>query len=360
VNKNITVAIDAMGGDHGPHITVPAALMALEQDSSINIVLVGLAEAITAELNARGAQVNARLRIHHATEVVSMEESPQSALKNKKDSSMRVSINLVKSGEADACVSAGNTGALMATARFVLKTIAGIDRPAIAGKLPSKHGMTYMLDLGANADCTPEHLLQFAVMGSVMVSCVEEKIAPSVGLLNIGSEDIKGNEVVKQASELLRASHLNFFGNVEGDDIYKGTVDIVVCDGFVGNVALKTSEGLAHMMASFLSQEFKRNWLSKLMALIAMPVIKAFRHRLDPRRYNGASFLGLRGIVVKSHGGADVLAFLNAIQTAAHEARSGMLHRITEQLEIEHIKSNNTLNQETLKPIHTDTPKALA
>jgi glycerol-3-phosphate acyltransferase PlsX len=360
VNKDITVAVDAMGGDHGPHVTVPAVLKALEQDSNINIVLVGLSEAIAAELTARGAKVGARLRIHHATEVVLMDESPQSALKNKKDSSMRVAINLVKSGEASACVSAGNTGALMATARFVLKTIAGIDRPAIAGKLPNKNGMTYMLDLGANADCTPEHLLQFAVMGSVLVSCVEEKVAPKVGLLNIGSEDIKGNEVVKRAGELLRASHLNFFGNVEGDDIYKGTVDVVVCDGFVGNVALKTSEGLAHMMANFLSQEFKRNFLNKLMALVAMPVLKAFKRRLDPRRYNGASFLGLRGIVVKSHGGADVVAYLNAIQTAAHEARSGMLRRITEQLEIEHIKTTNTLNPENLKPIHTDASKAIA
>jgi glycerol-3-phosphate acyltransferase PlsX len=195
-----------------------------------------------------------------------------------------------------------------------------------------------MLDLGANADCTPEHLLQFAIMGAMLVSCVEHKERPSVGLLNIGSEDIKGNEVVKQAGELLRASHLNFYGNVEGNDIYKGTTDVVVCDGFVGNVALKTSEGLAQMMARFLSQEFKRNWMTKLMALIAMPVLKAFKARLDPRRYNGASFLGLRGIVVKSHGGADSFSFYHAIHTAAEESRNGVLRRITEQLEIEHIK----------------------
>lgn len=251
---------------------------------------------------------------------------------------MRVAINLVKSGEANACVSAGNTGALMATARFVLKTLPGIDRPAIAAILPNQKGRTYMLDLGANADCSPEHLLQFAIMGAMLVSCVEHKERPSIGLLNIGSEDIKGNEVVKQASELLRASHLNFYGNVEGTDIYRGTTDVVVCDGFVGNVALKTSEGVAQMMGKFLIAEFKRNWLTKLMGLVALPVLNSFRRKLDPRRYNGASFLGLRGIVVKSHGGADDFAFLHAIKAATEEARSGVLRRITEQLEIEHIK----------------------
>jgi glycerol-3-phosphate acyltransferase PlsX len=335
---DITLAIDAMGGDHGPHVTVPAALEALKQDGEINIVLVGMTDVIETELRAHGAAVGPRLRIHHASEVVAMDESPQSAMKNKKDSSMRVSINLVKSGEAAACVSAGNTGALMATARFVLKTLPGIDRPAIASVLPNKNGQTYMMDLGANADCTPEHLLQFAIMGAMLVSCVEHKERPTVGLLNIGSEDIKGNEVVKRAGELLRASHLNFHGNVEGNDIFKGTVDLVVCDGFVGNVVLKASEGLAHMMGSFLSGEFKRNWLTKLAALVAMPVLKAFKRRLDPRRYNGASFLGLRGIVVKSHGGADSFAFLHAIHTAVEEARSGVLRRITEQLEIEHLQ----------------------
>ena len=344
---DITIAIDAMGGDHGPHVTVPAALAALKQDNQLNIVLVGLVDAIQAELKAHKASTSPRLRIHPATEVVLMHESPQLALKNKKDSSMRVSINLVKSGEAHACVSAGNTGALMATARFVLKTLAGIDRPAIASALPSEKGNTYMLDLGANADCTAEQLLQFAVMGAMLVSCVEHKPNPTVGLLNIGSEDIKGNEVVKQTAELLRASHLNFYGNVEGDDIFKGTVDVVVCDGFVGNVALKTTEGLAHMMGKFLTQEFKRSWLTKIMALGAMPVLKAFKKRLDPRLYNGASFLGLRGIVVKSHGGADAVAFLNAIHVAVEEARSGVLHRITQQLEIEHIKPHASTSFES-------------
>lgn len=342
---DITVAIDAMGGDHGPHVTVPAALQVLKQESELNIVLVGLSDAIEAELRALGASAGPRLRIHHASEVVAMDESPQSAMKNKKDSSMRVAINLVKIGEAHACVSAGNTGALMATARFVLKTLPGIDRPAIASTLPSQQGMTYMLDLGANADCTPEQLLQFAIMGAMLAACVEHKERPTVGLLNIGSEDIKGNETVKLAGELLRASHLNFCGNVEGNDIYKGTVDVVVCDGFAGNVALKASEGLAQMMGRFLTAEFKRNLLTRLMGLIAMPVLKAFKRRLDPRRYNGASLLGLRGIVVKSHGGADSFAFRHAIETAAEEARSGVLRRITEQLEIEHIQS--TLAEET-------------
>ena len=333
----ITLSIDAMGGDHGPHVTVPAALKLLKEDSQLNIVLVGLEDAINAELKARKASAGPRLRIHATTQVVLMDESPQSALKNKKDSSMRVAINLVKTGEANACVSAGNTGALMATARYVLKTLPGIDRPAIASTLPSENGTTHMLDLGANADCTPEHLLQFAIMGAMLVSCVEHNPSPTIGLLNIGSEDIKGNDVVKQAAELLRASHLNFYGNVEGDDIFKGTVDVVVCDGFVGNVALKTTEGLAHMMGKFLTEEFKRNWLTKLMAMCAMPVLKAFKRRLDPRLYNGASFLGLRGIVVKSHGGADEVAFYHAIKVAIDEARSGVLRRITEQLEIEHI-----------------------
>jgi len=342
---DITLAIDAMGGDHGPHVTVPAALDVLKQDNEVNIVLVGLTDAIEAELRAHGASTGPRLRIHHASEVVTMDESPQSALKNKKDSSMRVAINLVKHGEAHACVSAGNTGALMATARFVLKTLPGIDRPAIASTLPSQQGQTYVLDLGANADCTAEHLLQFAIMGAMLVSCVEHKERPTVGLLNIGSEDIKGNEVVKQAGELLRASHLNFYGNVEGNDIYKGTVDLVVCDGFVGNVALKTSEGLAQMMGRFLTLEFQRNPLTKLAALVAMPVLKAFKRRLDPRRYNGASLLGLRGIVVKSHGGADSFGFLHAIETAVEEARSGVLRRISEQLEIEHIQ--NSITEET-------------
>ena len=341
-SRDIVIAIDAMGGDHGPHVTVPAAIRVLKENPNLNIVLVGLQEAIEAELNALRTSPNPRLRVHHASEVVLMDESPQSAMKNKKDSSMRVAINMVKSGEAQACVSAGNTGALMATARFVLKTLPGIDRPAIASTLPSEKGSTFMLDLGANADCTPEHLYQFAIMGAMVVSCVNQIPNPTIGLLNIGSEDIKGNEVVKQAGELLRNSHLNFYGNVEGDDIFKGTTDVVVCDGFVGNVSLKTTEGLAHMMGKFLTQEFKRNWLTKLMALGAFPVLKAFKRRLDPRRYNGASFLGLRGVVVKSHGGADSVGFYHAIHVAMEEVQNGVLKRIQTQLEIEHLASQDS------------------
>ena len=272
---NITVAIDCMGGDHGPHVTVPSAAEYLLADSETDIILVGIPEAIEAELKAIGVSLGPRLRIHSASEVVSMDEAPAFALRYKKDSSMRVAIDLVKSGEALACISAGNTGALLATSRFVLKTIQGIDRPALAVVLPTIKGHTYILDLGANVNCTAEHLLQFGVMGATLVSSVENKKMPSIGLLNIGEEDIKGNEVVKQAAELLRASGLNFYGNIEGDDIYKGTTDVVVCDGFVGNVALKTSEGVAQMLATFLRQEFNRNILTKIAGIVASPVINA-------------------------------------------------------------------------------------
>src|SRR5574340_871646 len=293
---DITVAIDAMGGDHGPHVTVPAALAYLRRDHEANIVLVGLSEPIEAELRAAGAAPGPRLRLHPASEVVTMDDPPALALRNKKDSSLRVAVNLVKSGEAHACVSAGNTGALMAISRFVLKMLPGIERPAIASMLPTLNGHTHVLDLGANVDCSAEHLLQFGIMGAMLVSAVEHKENPTVGLLNIGEEDIKGNEVVKQAAELLRQSHLNFYGNVEGDDIYKGTTDVVVCDGFVGNVALKAFEGLAQMLATFLRQEFTRSWLSRLMALVAMPALKRFKRRVDHRRYNGAALLGLKGV----------------------------------------------------------------
>lgn len=330
---DVTLAIDAMGGDHGTSVTVPAATEYLKQFPGDAIVLVGIPDAIEAELRALGAQTGAHLRIHPATEIVEMDESPQSALRGKKDSSMRVSINLVKSGEAQACVSAGNTGALMATARYVLKTISGIDRPAIASYLPTKKGQVCMLDLGANTDCNAEHLLQFALMGSTLVTALEHKPNPTIGLLNIGSENIKGNEVVKQAAELLRASDLNFYGNVEGNDIFKGTTDVVVCDGFVGNVALKTTEGLAQMLGGFLREEFGRNIFTKLAAIVSMPVLNAFKCRVDPRRYNGASFLGLKGIVVKSHGSADVLAFRCAIERAAEQAREDMLQHISEHIE---------------------------
>ena len=328
----ITVAIDCMGGDHGPHVTVPSAIEYLSRDPEATVILVGIPGAIKAELEAENFISSTRLRIHPASEIVGMDESPALALRNKKDSSMRVALNLVKTGEAQACISAGNTGALLATSRFVLKTIPGIDRPALAVVLPTIKGHTYMLDLGANVNCTAEHLLQFGVMGASLVSSIEKKTAPSVGLLNIGEEEIKGNEVVKQAADLLRSSGLNFYGNVEGDDIYKGTTDVVVCDGFVGNVTLKTSEGLAQMLATYLREEFKRNFLTKIAGAFAMPVINAFKQRVDHRRYNGASFLGLRGIVIKSHGSADSMAFGAAITRAAGEVRGGMLRRISERV----------------------------
>ena len=333
---DVTLAIDAMGGDHGTTVTIPAAVEYLKQFPDDTIILVGIPDAIEAELRTLGMNSGVHLRIHPASEVVGMDEQPQSALRGKKDSSMRVSIDLVKSGEALACVSAGNTGALMATARYVLKTIQGIDRPAIASYLPTVNGQVCVLDLGANTDCNAEHLLQFALMGSTLVTALQHKPNPTVGLLNIGSEDIKGNEVVKQAAELLGASDLNFYGNVEGNDIFKGTTDVVVCDGFVGNVALKTTEGLAQMLGGFLREEFGRNLFSKLAALVALPVLNAFKRRVDPRRYNGASLLGLKGIVVKSHGSADIFAFRCAIERATEEVRGGMLQHISEHIEAWH------------------------
>jgi phosphate acyltransferase len=337
---DVTIVIDAMGGDHGAQVTVPAALEYLQKHPNDTILLVGLHEVIEAELRAANTSVGSRLRIHTASEIVGMDESPQLALRNKKDSSMRVAINMVKSGDAMACVSAGNTGALMATARYVLKMLPGIDRPAIASFLPTYKGQVCMLDLGANVDCNAEHLLQFALMGTALVSAIEHKDKPTVGLLNIGSEDIKGTEVVKQAAELLRLSDLNFYGNVEGNDIFKGVTDIVVCDGFVGNVALKTTEGLAQMLGGFLREEFSRNVLTRIAGLVAMPVLKRFKRRVDHRRYNGASLLGLRGIVLKSHGSADVLAFLCAIERAAEAARGGVLHQISAHIEAWHALQN--------------------
>jgi len=329
---DVTVAIDCMGGDHGAQVTVPAALNVLRRDPGISFILVGRRDAIERELARGGAATGARLRVRHAAEVVEMHEAPAAALRAKKDSSMRVAVNLVEQGEASACVSAGNTGALMAISRFVLGTLPGIDRPAIATLLPTLRGHTYILDLGANVNCTPEHLLQFGIMCAELVSSVEHKERPTVGLLNIGVEDVKGNDLVKRAAELMRASGLNFYGYVEGDDIYKGTTDVVVCDGFVGNVALKTSEGLAQMLATSLREEFARNFLTRLAGLVALPVLNRFKRRIDHRRYNGASLLGLRGVVIKSHGSADTFAFEFAIQRGLEEARSGVLAHIAERM----------------------------
>src|SRR3954471_24384736 len=322
-----------MGGDHGPHVTVPAALAFQARHPDVDIVLVGQRQPLENALRAHAARPGARVRVHPASEVVGMDEPPAQAMRYKKDSSMRVAVNLVKSGEAHACVSAGNTGALMAISRFVLKTLPGIDRPAIATVLPNAKGTyTYVLDLGANVDCTPEQLMQFGVMGAMLVGAVEHKDKPSVGLLNIGVEDIKGNDTVKQAAELLRGSGLNFYGNVEGDDIYKGTTDVVVCDGFVGNSLLKASEGVVRLMIDLLRREFTRNPWRMFVAFLASPVRKALKARIDPGRYNGASLLGLKGIVIKSHGGADVPAFAHALENALAEVRNEVPQLIARRL----------------------------
>ena len=333
MSENVIIALDAMGGDVGPAVVVPAALQMLKETPRLTLVLVGDEGVLQQELAAHGAKASPRLRLHHASQKVEMDDKPSLALRGKKDSSMRVAINLVKSGEAQACVSAGNTGALMATARFVLKMLPGIDRPAICSALPAMNGPTHMLDLGANVDTSAENLLEFAIMGSVLTSAVQNLAAPTVGLLNIGEEEVKGNERVKEAARLLTGSSLNYVGFVEGDDIYKGRVDVVVCDGFVGNVALKTSEGVAKMISNAMKEEFSRNLLTRLAALLALPVLNALRRRIDPRRYNGASLLGLQGIVVKSHGGADVLAFTYAIREAVKEVEKNVPQRISKQLE---------------------------
>ncbi len=328
----ITISLDAMSGDHGYGVVVPAALHSLEKNPDLHLILVGDQQLLADEVKRLSPTGHPRLAIHHASQIVMMDDSPSLALRNKKDSSMRVAINLVKEGVAQACVSAGNTGALMATARFVLKTLPGIDRPAIISALPTISGHTHVLDLGANVDSSAENLLQFAVMGSVLTKAVDNIERPTVGLLNIGEEEIKGNEQVKEAAKLLAASNLNYVGYVEGDDIYKGTVDVVVCDGFIGNVALKTSEGLAKMITHYMRQEFKRNIFTKLAALVAMPVLKAFRSRIDPREYNGATLVGLRGIVIKSHGSADTFSFGNAIQEAVREVHKNVPVKIQQEL----------------------------
>lgn len=321
-----------MGGDFGPSVVVPAALECLAGSPALSLILVGDEAQVTPLVAGTQQRFGARLRVHHASERVEMHELPSKALRNKKDSSMRVAINLVKDGTADACVSAGNTGALMAIAKFVLKTLPGIDRPAIISAVPSVAGHTHVLDLGANVDCSAEHLLQFAVMGYELVRAVEDKDNPRVGLLNIGEEEIKGNEQVKQAARLIAESHINFAGYVEGNDLYSGSIDVVVTDGFVGNVALKTSEGLAKMISQLMRQEFGRNWLTKLVGLASVPVLKSFKDRIDPRKYNGATLIGLRGIVVKSHGNADRIAFANAIMIAAKEVEKAVPMRIEERI----------------------------
>jgi glycerol-3-phosphate acyltransferase PlsX len=324
-----------MGGDYGPEVTIPASLDCLKNNPDLKLILVGDETVLKSQLAQSMCNFQDRLAIQHASQCVEMDESPSKALKNKKDSSMRVAINLVHDGRADACVSAGNTGALMATARFVLKMIPGIDRPAIISTLPSINGHTHVLDLGANVDCTAEHLFQFAVMGVELVKAVENIDNPRVGLLNIGEENMKGNEQVKAAAKLLENSSLNYIGYVEGNSLNAGhiQVDLIVADGFVGNVALKAIEGAAKMIGTALKEAFGRNIVTKLAGLVAYPVLKSFKKRIDPRLYNGASFLGLRGLVIKSHGGADVLAFKTAIHLAEIEVKKDVIRKISERVE---------------------------
>lgn len=324
----ITLSIDAMGGDHGLGSTLPAAIEILRTYQKIKLVLVGDAEQIEIKLNQLGGKPDERLAIQHASQIVEMDEHPANALRKKKDSSMRVAINLVKEGSVDGCVSAGNTGALMTTARFVLRTIPGIDRPAICASLPRPEGYTYMLDLGANIDTPPEILLQFGLMGAQLIDCLDGKKNPTVGLLNIGVEEIKGNESIKATAELFKSSGLNYIGFVEADEIYIGNTDLIVCDGFLGNVALKASEGVAQMIMSVLKEEFNRNVTAKSAGLLARPVLNAIKRRMDHRRYNGASLLGLRGAVVKSHGGTDHIGFKFAIEVAIEETRKGLVKQI--------------------------------
>lgn len=328
-----TIAIDAMGGDAGTEMIIDAVAIALQQSTEIQLILVGDETRIKKALQAQQLADNARIRVHHTSEVILSDDSPASVLRNKKDSSMRVALELAADGAADACVSAGNTGALMGLARYVLKMLPDIKRPALCTTVPNKHGRVHWLDLGANVDSDAEQLLQFAVMGSALCTVVDGIGAPKVGLLNIGSEAIKGNEQVKKASELLTESPLNYIGFVEGNDIYNGKeVDVITCDGFIGNVALKTSEGLASLVSGLLKENFKRNIFTKVAGLAALPVLKRLTHKLDPGKYNGASLLGLNGIVIKSHGGADAKAFANAIRIAELEVEKQLPAKIHDLL----------------------------
>ncbi|MFO1391379.1 MAG: phosphate acyltransferase PlsX [Agitococcus sp.] len=312
----ITIAVDAMGGDFGPRVTVPATLTILKKNAQLSIIFVGQQSQIQPYLVKQSPDVLSRITVVHTEEMVLMDDKVAVALRQKRQSSMRLAINLVHEKQADACVSAGNTGALMAISRFVLKTHANIDRPAILAPLPTQKGQVYMLDLGANVDSEPQHLLQFALMGDVVARALAGINQPRIGLLNIGEEEIKGNEQIKQAHQLLKASSLNYVGYIEGDDIFKDEADVVVCDGFVGNIALKTSEGVAKMMASFIKEEINKNWLNKLAGATAYPVWQGLKQKMNPSNYNGASLVGLTGIVIKSHGSADEKSFAQAVNVA--------------------------------------------
>ena len=333
MSPKVTIALDAMSGDRGPEAVLPAALSVLEADDSADFLLVGLPDTIERARSEGAGRYGARLRFVEATEVVGMDEAPADALRRKKNSSMRLAIDAVRSGEADACVSSGNTGALMATARYVLRTLPGVDRPAIISAVPCMGGHTFMLDLGANIGCTARHLLQFAIMGTVVAEGMLDIRAARVALLNIGLEDIKGDDLVREAAELLSQSTLNYVGYIEGDGIFNGKADVVVCDGFVGNVALKTMEGVAGFIATILSDEFRRSPLRQVQGVAAGTALHAVRERLDSRRYNGASLVGLNGIVIKSHGGADEIAFETAVNRAITEARKGVPVQIANLME---------------------------
>ena len=330
---DFTIALDAMGGDYGPSEIIPAALFSLKKYKQLNLILVGKEEILREELKKHNSLGHERISISHASEIVAMDEPPSQALRSKKESSMRIAIELVRDGHAKACVSAGNTGALMATARFILKMLPGMDRPAICTTLPGKKGYTHVLDLGANVDSSSEQLFQFAIMGAQLTSAVKNKDNPTIALLNIGEENIKGNDRVKQAATLLEESHLNYVGYVEGNNLYTGDVDVIVCDGFVGNIAIKTSEGVASFLRHHVNKAFTSNIYSRLAALIAMPVLKSLESKIDPKRYNGASLLGLRGIVIKSHGGAERVSFATAIDEAIIEVKNNIPERINEKLE---------------------------
>lgn len=331
--NTITIAIDAMGGDHGLDVVIPACARAVRNNPGLKLLLVGDEDQVNKHLKKQGMFGNKQFSVVHASEVVAMDELPSHALRNKKDSSMRVAINLVKEGRAQACVSAGNTGALMATARFVLKTLPGIDRPAIIAELPTRKGKTRVIDLGANVDSCAEHLFQFAIMGSALIQAVDNIPKPKIGLLNIGVEEIKGNDQVKRTAHMLaECKVMNYVGYVEGDQFYSGEVDLVVCDGFVGNATLKASEGLAKLMLAVLKESFTRNWLTKLAGLIARPALSHLKKHMDPARYNGASMLGLNGIVIKSHGGASEMAFQFAIEEAVLQVKNNVVDLVRNQI----------------------------
>ena len=336
MHQKITIALDMMSGDHGVSSSVPAAIESIEKFDDMFLILVGDQDKINPLISDKIKILeNTRYKILHTKESINMDDEIISAIRGKKKSSMRLGINAVKNKDADACVSAGNTGALMALSKIILKTIPGIDRPAICGSLPTKSGQFHMLDLGANVECNAKHLYQFSLMGSALVQSLELNNKPVIGLLNIGSEEFKGNDTIKSAGQLISKSNLNYAGFVEGDDMFSGKFDVVVADGFAGNIALKSIEGVAKVISHFIKTEFTKNMFTKLSALISLPVLKSVKQRVDPREYNGASLVGLQGVVVKSHGGADSYAFSQAINTAYYEVKNELLNKIESLIQTE-------------------------